>query len=159
MQISLRFCSNFVRSDLRKSIENRFIFDTFPKTSILRKSLFFLRKIAIFQLRTLPKSTKNASRITIAKNTTKKTPKNRFRPPESLPKRLPNPPKTVENRPETDVDFEPSKLAFGPAPRNFRSVTKTYKPSFRPSLHINRYIHTLDAQVGFRSTFRCSEVA
>ena len=79
---------------LQKWSPHRAFFTTFSKTPILWKSLFFLRKIAIFQASRLQKSTKHRCRNAFEKSIEKKTPKNRCWPPSWPPKAFKNPAKT-----------------------------------------------------------------
>ena len=66
------FSSKFLRFGLRKWTQNWAFSIPFSKKPILQKSLFFLRKIAIFQVRSFQKSNKNRCKNTLENDIEKK---------------------------------------------------------------------------------------
>ena len=80
------FSSKFIRFGLRKWIPNPRFAIPLQKTPILQKSLFFLRKIAIFEVRSLKKQIENRCKNAIENNIEKKDSKIRSGLPFWLPK-------------------------------------------------------------------------
>ena len=88
------FSSIFGCFDLRK--KKRPFLTTFSKTPIFSKSIFFQRKIAIFHISSLRKTTQNRYQNALEKSIAKKLLKNRCWRPLSLPKTSQNLPKNKE---------------------------------------------------------------